>query len=193
MLRTMILKQPWLLLLLLVLAACAPETVGVVFPADYPDGYIHYATVDRPDGVIRDLLVDAAALDAFRGGRGLPVDTHIVLRAFTAERDADGALRYDAAGRLVRGEPHPMLHIAEKRSNWTAADFPTDVRAGQWNYGSFSAETGATFDEDLAACLNCHQARPATDFVFSLDLLRRYARSGEVQYLYCDLRSRVAC
>lgn len=203
------------LALLISLSACAPavETLPtsppaptlrpaddrfpdstVPYPADYHRaGFHHFLTVERPDATIRDLYISPEAVAALAAGGRLPNDTVIIIEGYHALVDAQSAPIIGPDGRYLKGEPFAMIHVAHRRRDWSAADFPAAIRAGDWNFGSFDAQSGARFDEDLAACFNCHQSMPETDFVYSAAHLLRYAQTGETQYLFCNLRRRVPC
>jgi len=192
---------------LLLAAACVPageaaevasvpdsfSASAVPYPADYRASFVRYLTVDRPDATVRDLYINPEAVDALRRGQPLPENTVIVIEAFTAAVDASGDPVSDPDRRYVRAAPFEMLHVAHRRSDWAEDDFPSVVRTGRWNFGSFDVATGAPFNEDLAACFNCHQAMPQTDFLYTADHLLRYVRSGEPQYTFCNLRRRLPC
>jgi hypothetical protein len=99
----------------------------------------------------------------------------------------------DAAGRYIKGEPMEMVHVLHKRNDWQPADFPGEIRNGEWNFGSFEFASGAPFDENLKACFNCHQAMPETDFLYSARQLVDFASTDITQYLLCNVRRRVPC
>jgi hypothetical protein len=199
-----------LLLLLVLLVGCsaaaeradAPAAISVVnfeaksavpYPANYRTEFAHYLTVDRPDGVVRDIYISPNAVAALRQRRSLPDDTILVIEAYQAAQAADGEWLRDAQGRYIKGEPLAQVHVAHKRANWPAGDFPSGARAGNWNFGSFALADGAPFDEDLTACLNCHQATPRTDFLYSAPHLLNYVATQTTQYLFCELRRRTPC
>lgn len=199
-------RRRWLAgLLLLLIAACMPAQSistpdpgrfpdsAVPYPAGYRETFVHFLTVDRLDATIRDLYINAEALDALRQGSPLPENTIFVIEAYHAELDESGDPLTSPDGRFVKAAPFEMLHVAHRRSDWSDADFPSVVRTGRWNFGSFDLQSGARFDEDLAACFNCHQAMANTDFLYSTDHLLRYLRTQQPQYLYCNLRQRVPC
>lgn len=201
----------WLLLIvLLFMAACtsaeqiiSPTSIpvdpgifpdsNVPYPANYRASFVRFLTVDRLDATVRDLYINPEALAELRQGRPLPENTIFVIEGYRAEVDENGDPVTDPDGRFIKAAPFAMLHVAQRRSNWTDADFPSVIRAGRWNFGSFDANTGARFDEDLAACFNCHQAMANTDFLYTTDHLLRFVRTDQPQYLYCNLRQRVPC
>jgi hypothetical protein len=176
-----------------VTTAVSPAASGVQYPASFREDFVQYLTVDRKDAVVRHIYVNPEALDSIRGSRRVPDNTIIVIEAFDAQRDKNGDPIRDELGHFVAGEPLEMIHVAQKRGNWQASDFPSEARAGQWNFGSFEYTTGAAFDEDLTACFNCHSSAPATDFLYSGNFLAQFSLGSDVLYTYCDQRRRVIC
>jgi hypothetical protein len=188
-----------LIILCAALTACAaPErvTIGVLLPEGYRENFVQYARVDREDATIRELYVHPDTLEQVRAGRVLADGTIIVIEAYHAQIDDQGEPILDSEARFVKGIPIEKVHVIEKRPDWTAADFTSDTRttgAGNWNFGSYQFDSNARFDEDLNACFHCHNATPETDFVYTYPLLLTFARTGEVQYFYCDIAGRIAC
>lgn len=184
----------------LIAAACAvqfrPPTQysAVNFPNQYRETFVHYATIDRIDGLVRDVYVLPAALESLRAGRSLPDGTVIVIEGYYAQEDANGQPLVDEQGHFLRGEPLEMVHVAEKRFDWSPDDFTSVARAGSWNFASYIYGTQARFNEDMNACFNCHNAESALPSnVYSMPLLLRYVREGQTQYFYCKLPERIAC
>lgn len=163
------------------------------FPATFPENFVQYARVDRGDGKIRDLFISRSALDAMALGFDLPDYAVLIIAGYEAQRGEDGAFLRDENGWFVKGQPFESFHIAEKRSNWRLEAFPAPDFAGAWNFGSFTQEGREPFDEDLAACFNCHQTTIQTDFVYTRRQIIHFARTGQTQYFYCPLAERVAC
>ncbi|MBZ0302090.1 MAG: cytochrome P460 family protein, partial [Anaerolineae bacterium] len=141
----------------------------------------------------RDLYINPEAVAALRQGQPLPENTIIVIEGYHAEVGSDGNPVQGVDGHYLKAAPLAMLHVAHRRSDWTDADFPSVVRAGRWNFGSFDVQSGARFDEDLSACFNCHQAMIQTDFLYTTADLLRYVRTQEPQYQFCNLRRRLPC
>lgn len=165
---------------------------SVRYPTNFQSEFLHYATVDRIDGTVRDLYINPSAVDNIRGGR-LPAGTTLVVVAYKAEKDASGDPITDSDGHFVRGEPFEMIHVLERRDNWRSSDFVSHLRNGDWNFGSFDAITGDPFNEDTASCFNCHNVAASSDFLYSVDELNRFLRTGTVQNAFCDLPNRLAC
>lgn len=170
-----------------------PGREPMTLPDDYRSRFVHYATVDRIDGIIRYLYINPAALDAVRAGDALPDYTVVVIEAFAAKQDGDGQfVRTD--GRFVRGRLDPEIHVAEKRSTWLIEDLAASSRVGDWNFGAFDFESGTVMGEvPLSDCFSCHESANRREFVFSLALLRDYVETGEVQYRYCPAPDRIQC
>lgn len=194
------------LLCLSIVAACtstAPNIIptperrfpisGVDYPENYREEFMLYVTVDRPDGTIRDIYVQPGMLPHVLAGRALPDGAVLVLETFDAQKGEDGEYLQDADGRLIKGELQAPVHVIEKRIHWAETDFVTELRIGNWNFGSFDANTGAAFDEDLQSCANCHQVVLRSDALYTLRQLREFAAMGKTQYFYCDLPGRTAC
>jgi hypothetical protein len=185
--------------LCILLTACttaAPVSTGVLLPEGYRENFVQYARVDREDAIIRELYIHPNALEQVRAGRLLADGTVIVIEAYHAQLNANDEPLLDEKGHFIKGEPLEMVHVIEKRPDWTAADFASDTRTtgrGDWNFGSYQFGAAERFDEDLNACFNCHNTTPQTDFVYTYPLLVDFVRSGQVQYFYCDIAGRIAC
>jgi len=124
----------------------------VAYPRNYQQDFTRYETVQRPDGTIRDVYINPVGLNAIRSYHILPIGTEIVIEAYNALKNADGKYVTDAEGHYVKGDPMPMIHVREKRDDWTDDDFTSNARNGGWNYGSFYTATGAIYHESLNAC-----------------------------------------
>lgn len=167
----------------------APEqqtkTSGVPYPENYREIFIHYATIDRSDGTVRDLYINTLDSEV--------QPAVIVVEAYYAQRDKNGVPMTDENGHFIKGEVFDRLHVMEKRADWQPDDFVSSARVGNWNFGSFDTQTGQPFDESLTACFHCHNPTQQTDFVYSLPLLNAFRRTSSIQYFYCDLPDRLAC
>jgi hypothetical protein len=164
----------------------------MVLPANYQDTFALYAAIDRPDSVTRRIYISPAAIDAVRAGTRLPERTQIIVEAYDAARDADGHLLHDADGHLIPADLKPEIHIAELRSTWQIEDLAASSHVGGLNFASFES-SGARTSEILSECFSCHDATASRGFLFTNNQLRRYATTGETQYVYCPLPGRVPC
>ncbi len=170
-----------------------PPYSAVRLPENYRETFIHYATVDRRDQITRDIYISPDALVGYRPNRSLPDGTVVVIEGYYAQTDADGQPLRDDDGHFVRGEPLEMVHVAEKRTNWSPGDFVGAARSGNWNFGSFQYDTGAYFDEIMSRCFDCHNSMDSTDFLYTFADVSRFAQNGLVRYSFCDLSGRSPC
>jgi hypothetical protein len=171
-----------------------PRYSSVKLPQDYQTAFVHYATVQRSDGTSRNIYINPEAIEAIKAGnRLLPEHTIIVIEGFYARKDSVDEYLLDNNSRYENGDAIEMLHVLEKRTDWTDADFVSENRIGQWNFGSFNMANGDFFDENMSACFHCHNATEHTDFLYSAPLLRDYIQTGQTQFLLCDLPDRIAC
>lgn len=168
------------------------STLGVAYPLNYLQDFTHFATIQRPDGTIRELYMNDMGISAVRLFHVLPFGTVIVIEGYDALKNADGSYVMDADGHYVKGEEMPFIHVREKRLDWSAADFTSSARNAGWNYGSFDIKTGAVYNESLNACFLCHNTAPA-DFTYSVEPMDDFARTGQAVYFMCRTTGRSAC
>jgi Cytochrome P460 len=142
----------------------------VAFPEDYAKGVL-YTTVDRPDNKqYRELYTSAAAVDAAKKGQPLPNGTVITLVQYAAKLDPQGNPEKDANGRFVKTNVVAYT-VMEKRTGW-GAEYPDNVRNGEWEYQAFKADRTPNTGANLTACFNCHKPLDKQDFVFSYDKMK---------------------
>jgi hypothetical protein len=171
-----------------------PLYSDVKLPQNYQTAFVHYATVQRSDGTSRNIYINPEAIEAIKAGnRLLPEHTVIVIEGFYARKDSNDTYLLDNNGRYENGDAFEMLHVLEKRYDWSESDFVSENRIGDWNFGSFNMLNGNFFDESMSACFHCHNATEHTDFLYSAPLLRDFIQTGQTQFLLCDLPDRIAC
>ena len=142
----------------------------VAFPALYPEGIL-FATVDRADNKqYRELYTSAEALAAAKKGEPLPNGTVITLVQFAAKLDGQGNPEKDANGRFIKGNLIGYT-VMEKRAGW-GAEYPDNVRNGDWEYQAFKADRTPNTGANLTGCFNCHKPLDKQDFVFSYDRMK---------------------
>jgi hypothetical protein len=142
----------------------------VAFPEDYAKGVL-YTTVDRPDNKqYRELYTSAAAVDAAKKGQPLPSSTVITLVQYAAKLDPQGNPEKDANGRFIKANLIGYT-VMEKRTGW-GAEYPDNVRNGEWEYQAFKADKTPNTGANLTACFNCHKPLDKQDFVFSYDKMK---------------------
>jgi hypothetical protein len=160
-----------------ILTASLPVLAGgdkVAFPQDF--GTL-YTTVDRPDNKqYRELFVSPpAALEAAKKGEPLPDGTVLTLVQYAALLDSQGNPQKDANGRFIKGANLVGYTVMEKRAGW-GAEYPDNVRNGEWEYQAFKADKTPNTGANLTACFNCHKPLDKQDFVFSYDKLKAAAK-----------------
>jgi hypothetical protein len=160
------------------LAVTVPVRAGgdkIAFPDDFAKGAL-YTTVDRADNKqYRELFVSpAAALDAAKKGEPLPSGTVLTLVQYGALLDSQGNPQKDANGRFIKGNLVAYT-VMEKRTGW-GAEYPDNVRNGEWEYQAFKADKTPNTAANLTACFNCHKPLDKQDFVFSYDKLKTSAK-----------------
>ena len=138
----------------------------IAFPENYDKGVL-YATVDRADNKqYREVYTSQAALDAAKKGEALPDGTVITLVQYRAKLAADGNPEKDANGRFIKGDLLAYT-VMEKRKGW-GAEYPDNIRNGEWEYQAFTAAKQPNPNAKLTACFECHKPLPqASDYLFS--------------------------
>jgi len=142
----------------------------IVFPENHAKG-VMYTTVDRADNKqYRELFTSAEAIAAAKKGEPLPSGTVITLAQYKAQLDAQGNPTKDANGRFMKGDLIGYT-VMEKRAGW-GAEYPDNVRNGEWEYQAFTAERKVNEKANLTACFNCHKPLDKQDFVFSYEKIK---------------------
>jgi hypothetical protein len=143
----------------------------VAFPEDYAKGVL-YTTVDRADNKqFRELFTSAAAVEAAKKGQPMPDGTVITLVQYAAKLGADGNPEKDANGRFIKTNIIAYT-VMEKRKGW-GAEYPDNIRNGEWEYQAFKADKTPNTAAKLTACFECHKPLDARqDFVFSYDKMK---------------------
>jgi plastocyanin len=139
---------------------------NIKFPNDYLRGVL-YQTLDRPDSKqYRELYTQAEVIDAVRKGKPIPSGAVITLVQWSVEQDADGVPLKGSDGRFIKKDI--LAHtVMEKRTGW-GADYPADMRNGEWEYQAFNAQGEPNPKANIKACFQCHLPHAKQDFVISL-------------------------
>ena len=161
----------------IVALAAVSFTVGVsaggdkiTFPEDYAKGVL-YTTVDRPDNKqYRELFSTPEAIAAVKAGRPIPSGTVLTLVQYKAKLNAAGEPEKDANGRFIKGDLVGYT-VMEKRDGW-GAEYPDDIRNGEWEYQAFKADKTVNDKANLKNCFVCHKPYDKQDFVFSFDKMK---------------------
>ena len=155
--------------LVVLLGLAATSSAGpekVAFPANWKS-FVLYNTVDRHDiKQHRELYASSReAVEAAKAGQPLPDGTVLALIQYKAQVDAQGNPLKDANGRFVKGDPIAVT-VMEKRRGW-GAEYPDDLRNGEWEYGAFSLDGKLNTQSNYKACFQCHKPHETRDFVIS--------------------------
>jgi plastocyanin len=149
----------------------APGSAGpdkIAFPGD-KKGKL-YTIADRYDvKQYRELYATDGALEAAKAGKPLPTGTVLTLIQFKAKVDPQGAPLKDANGRFFKGDIIAVA-VMEKRAGW-GAEYPADVRNGEWEYAVFSPDGKLNEKANYKACFQCHKPHEKIDFVISYPAL----------------------
>ncbi len=145
----------------------------VTFPENYAQGTL-YATVDRYDvKQFRELYATTAAVEAVRRGEPIPSGTVITMLEYKAQLDEQGNPVKDANGHFIKGDLNAYA-VMEKRTGW-GTEYPEDIRNGEWEFQSFTADRKVNEKANLTACFQCHKPHAAQDFVISFASLKGIA------------------
>jgi hypothetical protein len=144
---------------------------NVKFPEHFAKGVL-YTTVDRADlKQVRELFVTRFAFEEVKAGRPLPSGTVITMVNYKAKLGADGQPEKDANGRFIKTNDIAGFAVMEKRAGW-GAEYPPEMRNGEWEYRAFKADATVNDKADLKTCFMCHRPLDKQDFVFSMDKLK---------------------
>ena len=160
-------------------SAQSPAPQRIAFPEKYSEGVL-YATVDRHDiKQYRELWATRAAVDAVKAGRPIPHGSVLTLVQYKARVDDKGVPLRDASGRFQKGDLVAYT-VMQKGEGW-GANFPEDIRNGDWDYQVFSAERKVNEKANLKGCFQCHKPHAGQDYVISLARLAGTAPGARIQ------------
>ena len=144
----------------------------VAFPENYSTGVLYWVQ-DRPvNKQVREYyLSPATALAAVRRGEALPSGTVITVVQYNTRLDTEGNPVKDANGRFVKTDIRGYTAM-EKRTGW-GAEYPADMRNGEWEYQAFTAAKAPNTNADLKTCFTCHKMQERVDFLYTLDNLKQ--------------------
>jgi plastocyanin len=145
-------------------AWAGPEKVK--FPHDYLKGVL-YQTVDRADvKQYRELYTQREVVEAVRNGRPIPAGAVITLVQWSVHQDEKGVPLKGPDGRFLKKEI--IAHtVMEKQAGW-GAEYPAEMRNGEWEYQAFNAQGVPNPKANINACFQCHLPHAKQDFVISL-------------------------
>lgn len=152
---------------------------------DYKTWLVHYATVDRIDGFIRDIYISPQALQAVRQQQPLPPGTVVLVDLHRAKSNGRGGFVREG-GFFVRASDEPYVHLMTRLEGQGSS---------AWRFEALEPRTKAPEPgvELPGDCLECHRAALTTEMLFSYPQLLEFARSGEVQHSFCKQPGRQLC
>lgn len=152
----------------------------IPFPQNHRQTLVRYAVVDRIDNKSRDLYISPIGLEALRSGLPLPVGTTLAIETFSG-------VGLDDKGRLSRTKEENQLHVITKLQPGEGLRF--------WGFGAYTLDgkPEPVVIEMPGNCLACHQEAVKTDLIISMDLLKQFVATGQVQYSRCNLSGRQLC
>lgn len=140
---------------------------SMVLPADFPQGFKVYQTVnDSATGPVVQRWANEAALKAAKAGQPLPDGSMIVNVNHAPLLDDAQKPVLDAQGRPQPGKVTAFVAM-QSRSGW-GAQVPALLRNANWDYAVFNAERQRRDTVNIAPCLACHQPLAGTSHVFTL-------------------------
>ncbi len=158
---------------LTVLALVARVHAGpdkVAFPEDYATG-VKWLIVDRADRKeLQEYFVTPSAILAAQKGQEMPDGTVFTLVRYSAVLDIEGNPRRGADGHFLKADI-AGYGVMEKRSGW-GAEYPPELRNGEWEYRVFSSQKTPNTQMKLSACFVCHKTQASHDFIHSYEKLQ---------------------
>ena len=100
----------------------------------------------------------------------MPSGTVITLVQYAAVLDVHGNPQIGRDGRFIKGN-RVAYTVMEKRTGW-GAEYPDDMRNGEWEYQAFKADKTVNDKANLKGCFTCHKPLDKQDFVFSFDKMK---------------------
>jgi plastocyanin len=150
----------------------APTVDRVGFPDGYEKTFQHLLTVDRSDfGQVRVIMGNDKAASV-RPGEAFPYGSILIFEGWRPRRDAQNALVFDSAGRLVK-DTLTTINVMRKEPGY-GVEYQAN-RNGEWEYVTYRPNRSyATPPQNSAQCAICHaQAGTAKDYVFRAASWRR--------------------
>ena len=165
------------LVVMLVLASCAQmgstppapklKDGEVMLPSDYNSWPRFLPSVDRTDNKqVRDIYINPTGAKT-KAGDKFPNGTVSVMELYKAQENADGSLKKDANGKLIKGSLIKFF-VMGKGAGWGELA-PEGLKNGDWSYSAYLPD-GKASPEPTAACRGCHlPLGEAKDFVHRYD------------------------
>lgn len=154
--------------------AFAKESAPVVkdgdlkVPADYKSWPKFLTDIDKADPKqVRDIYINPTGANT-KAGEKFPNGTISVMEIYKAQTEADGSLKKDANGKLIKG-PLAKVYVMGKGEGW-GATAPEGLKNGDWVYAAYGADAKTPTTDDPKACRGCHlPLGDAKDYIHRYD------------------------
>ena len=83
---------------------------------------------------------------------------------------ADGNPEKDANGKFIK-DKLVAYAVMQNGAGW-GAEYPDDVRNGEWEYQVFAPDKNVNDKANLKACFGCHKPKASSDYLFTLEQLK---------------------
>lgn len=144
---------------------------GIAFPKNFQNQFVKFATVERPDGLIRDEYASQAVIDAARAGKPIPVGSVLVIQAFYGSNMSRS------------GEQNVHVMVKQNLSERNA-----------WAFAAFNPDGSVEANMDTSDCKQCHSSAViGRDSIFSFALLQNFVATGKPRFAYCSFPARIPC
>ena len=146
----------------------------VAFPRDYAQGVLYTSHDLAEEKEFREFYITPAAMAAARSGRAASERNRHHVGPLRRAARWQGRPVKDAGGRFIKSALK-AFRVMEKGIGW-GAEYPADLRNGEWEYQAFLP--GGQIDQqvDLKTCLQCHRNGDAANFMFTADQLKAAAK-----------------
>jgi hypothetical protein len=142
----------------------------IAFPASYDKG-VNYWSFDRADNKQhREYYAPQAAIDAAKKGQPMPNGTVLTMVQYSTKLGADGNPEKDANGKFIK-DKLVAYAVMQKGAGW-GAEYPDDMRNGEWEYQVFTPDKAVNDKANLKACFGCHKPKASSDYLFTLEQLK---------------------
>ena len=142
----------------------------VAFPENYAKG-VKWLIVDKPQlKRINEYYATPDALEAARKNQPMPEGTVFVGAQYQIQLDGQGNPVLGSDGHFIKANLSRYI-VMEKHVGW-GAEYPPELRNGEWEYQIFKADKTLSNEVKLTACLGCHKPFASQDYVQKYDKLK---------------------
>jgi cytochrome c553 len=155
-------------------AVAAIKRSHMVFPGDFPNGFVLYLTSNIAEqNTIRKTYINAIGFQAAKANKPLPDGSAVIVVIGTAKLDTGKKPVLDNDGHWVTDKITSYSGM-EARAGW-GNDIPALLRNANWNYSLFTADKAPRGNDNQAVCLACHKQQAVVSYLFSFNELQDHA------------------